>query len=269
MEPLANAAEAALAEAVRKLGRKGFETALHAWFRRAVGIDNLIVLAYSDSEPPQVLFRQNDLPKVFGELDTTYLAGAYLLDPFYGLHQRRVPPGVYRLMDVAPDAFPRSRYYLEYYRQTTLVDELTFFAWPQPALSVTICLGRDAASGQPFGAREVQTCQRIAPVVAALAEAHWADLAPPRASRGGSVAEALALAADAQLGLQLTPRQAEVALLILQGHSTTSIGLRLGVSPQTVKVFRKQLYARCGISSQAELFAAMLPVLRAVLRGAD
>jgi DNA-binding CsgD family transcriptional regulator len=37
----------------------------------------------------------------------------------------------------------------------------------------------------------------------------------------------------------------------------------LGVSGQTVKVFRKQLYARCGISSQAELFALMLPLLAA------
>ena len=264
MDPLPNTAEIALAEAMRRVGRKGFETALHAWFRRAVGIDNLIVLAYSDQSRPEVLYRHNDLPQVFGELETTYLAGAYLLDPFYGLHRDRVAAGVYRLRDVAPDAFPRSRYYTEYYRQTTLIDELTFYAWPQPALSVTICLGRDNASGQPFGPRAVQTCNRIAPIVAALAEAHWAELAPPRAGRGESVATGLAQAAEAQLGLHLTPRQAEVALLILQGHSTTSIGLRLGVSAQTVKVFRKQLYARCRISSQAELFAMMLPVLRGI-----
>ncbi len=262
MEPMPNQAEAALADTIRRLGAKGFETAFHHWLRRAIGIDNLIVLAYSDSDRPQVLFRHNDLPSVFAALHTTYLSGAYLLDPFYGLHLQRVPTGVYRLRDVAPDAFPRSRYYLEYYRQTTLVDELTFFAWPQPALSVTICLGRDAASGQPFGPRAVQTCQRIAPVVAALAEAHWADLAPPPAARGESLAEALAQAAGRRHGLRLTPRQAEVAILILQGHSTTSIGLRLGVSAQTVKVFRKQLYARCTITSQAELFALMLPLLQ-------
>jgi hypothetical protein len=28
-----------------------------------------------------------------------------------------------------------------------------------------------------------------------------------------------------------------------------------------VKVFRKQLYARCGISSQAELFGLLMPML--------
>jgi DNA-binding CsgD family transcriptional regulator len=61
--------------------------------------------------------------------------------------------------------------------------------------------------------------------------------------------------------ISLTNRQAEVALLVLQGHSSSSIGLRLGISPQTVKVFRKQLYKKCNISSQAELFALITPLL--------
>jgi DNA-binding CsgD family transcriptional regulator len=63
-------------------------------------------------------------------------------------------------------------------------------------------------------------------------------------------------------GIRLSPRQAEVALLILRGHSSVSIGLRLAVSPQTVKVFRRQLYARCAITTQAELFALLLPLLK-------
>ncbi len=62
-------------------------------------------------------------------------------------------------------------------------------------------------------------------------------------------------------GVSLSPRQAEIALLILRGHSSVSIGLRLGISAQTVKVFRKQLYRKCGISSQAELFSLLMPLL--------
>ena len=49
--------------------------------------------------------------------------------------------------------------------------------------------------------------------------------------------------------------------MILRGHSSESIGSHLEVSPQTVKVFRKQLYARCSICSQAELFALMMPLI--------
>ena len=48
---------------------------------------------------------------------------------------------------------------------------------------------------------------------------------------------------------------------MLKGNSSVSIGLKLGVSPQTVKVFRKQLYRKCDISSQAELFTMLLPLL--------
>lgn len=262
MEALPNAAEGALAECIRRLGRKGFEAALYHWFRQAAAIDNLIILAYSDHGRPQVLFRQSDLPQVFAELDTTYLAGAYLLDPYYDLHRARVPAGLYRLLDVAPDAFPRSRYFREYYQQTTLIDELTFIAYPRPGLTLNLCLGRDASSGQAFSPREVEACQRIGPVVAALTESHWAGLAPQDGPGTQDLAAVLVTAAEAAHGLRLTARQAEVALLILRGHSTTSIGLRLGVSPQTVKVFRKQLYARCAISSQAELFALMLPLLK-------
>jgi len=103
-------------------------------------------------------------------------------------------------------------------------------------------------------------CVRLSPVVSALARAEWQGL-----DRGTGPLEdtpALLINAARQQGIALSPRQATVGLMILRGHSTPSIALSLGVSPQTVKVFRKQLYARCGISSQAELFSLMLPLLK-------
>ncbi len=261
MQPLPNSAEAQLAQVIRLVDAPGFEGALMVWLRRCVAPDNVIALVYRDIGPPQVLFRQSDEPQVFSQLDSTYLAGAYLLDPYHDLHMTRAPAGAYRLRDVAPDAFHRSRYYSEYYQQTTLLDEITFVAYPARNVSLNICLGRDAASGVPFSARDMDTCHRIAPVVIALAEAHWQGLAADQSEPGNVVLE-LVRALQAEHAVRLSPRQAEVALMILRGHSTVSIGLRLGVSSQTVKVFRRQLYARCGISSQAELFALMLPLLK-------
>ena len=109
--------------------------------------------------------------------------------------------------------------------------------------------------------RRMEAAQRLSPIVTALAEGHWAgiaDLPHPADDVTGALVAALA----DRHGIKLSPRQAEVALMILRGHSTPSIGLRLGLSPQTVKVFRKQLYAKCNLSSQAELFALMVPLLR-------
>ena len=265
MQALPNAAETALAEVIRRQGRPGFESALLAFLSRAVAPDNLIVLAYRDAAPPLVLFRQAAQARVFAALDAVYLAGAYVLDPYHDLHVRRVPQGLYRLADIAPDAFQRSRYVIEYYQATGIIDELTYVAYPAPGVTLNLCLGRDLGSGRVFSGRETEVAARIAPVVVALAETHWAglpasDAIPEAGPEAGPVARLVAALQRARR-IRLSPRQAEVALLILRGHSTPSIALVLGVSAQTVKVFRRQLHARCGVSSQAELFALMLPLL--------
>lgn len=250
-----------MAEVIRRSGTTGFETALHDWLRRCLSPDNLIVLAYRDAGPPQVLYRHSDSPQVFSQLEATYLAGAYLLDPYHELHRSRVAAGAYRLMDVAPDAFQRSRYFIEYYQQTTLVDEIAFIAYPSVGVSLNVCLGRDATSARVFSGGEVAVAQRLAPVLVALVEGHWAGLAEARGAADDVTADVMDAMA-ARHGIRLSRRQAEVALMILRGHSTASIGLRLRLSPQTVKVFRKQLYAKCNLSSQAELFALMVPLLK-------
>jgi DNA-binding CsgD family transcriptional regulator len=56
--------------------------------------------------------------------------------------------------------------------------------------------------------------------------------------------------------------QRVIASLVLQDHSSTSIGLNLGIAESTVKIHRKNLYAKLNISSQAELFALFLKHLR-------
>ena len=57
---------------------------------------------------------------------------------------------------------------------------------------------------------------------------------------------------------RLSPREREVAQLILKGHSSQSIGSRLGISETTVKTHRQNLYAKLGIGSQFELFSQFL-----------
>jgi DNA-binding CsgD family transcriptional regulator len=254
--------EKTTAEAIRLLGEPGFEPALSQMLQRIAAPDNLAILIYRHSGPLEVLYTETVLPQVFAELRGVYTSGAYLLDPYYDLHLRHVPAGAYRLRDIAPDAFQRSRYFIDYYHRTTLVDEVAFIAYPAEGVTLNICLGRDPSSGQPFTSRQIEACQQIAPIVIALAERHWSAL---RSGIGliEDVVGSLILSAFTVHGIRLSRRQAEVALLILKGHSSVSAGMRLGVSVQTIKVFRKQLYRRCQISSQAELFALMLPMLKA------
>ena len=266
MEALPNSAEVALAETILKAGGAGFEAALSGFLRRCIDCNNVVLIAFHRVGAPEVLYEQADDPVVFRDLHRIYVAGAYLLDPYHDLHLNRIPPGAYRLLDIAPDQFQRSQYYLDYYRQTTLVDELTFVSYPNAETTLNICLGRDSSTPRPFGAQARGVAARITPVVTALANRHWQErrntpsFESETASEDSLPARLRRILAESH-EIRLSQRQAEVALLILQGHSSVSIGLRLGISAQTVKVFRRQLYARCGISSQAELFALLLPLL--------
>ncbi|SDZ49436.1 regulatory protein, luxR family [Variovorax sp. YR634] len=53
----------------------------------------------------------------------------------------------------------------------------------------------------------------------------------------------------------LTPRQAEIARLYCAGHSSKDVGLRLGLSPATVRVHLRNAYDRAGVGSRAALRA--------------
>ncbi len=251
-----------LAAAIAAIGRGGFPAALWDLLGHLARPDNMLVLVYRDGGPARELCRRETDPRAFARLHSVYLGGAYRLSPFYGLHLQRAAEGLYRLRDIAPDAFQRSRFYREYFAETAIIDELAFTAWLGEGLSLNLFLGRDGTRGRAFQPAEIAACRRLAPVVSALVRAHWPA---PRGALGPveDLPALLVAAARRDLGVALSPRQAQVALLILKGHSTLSIGLNLGLSPQTVKVFRKQLYQRCGISSQAELFSLMLPLLQA------
>jgi DNA-binding CsgD family transcriptional regulator len=253
--------ELGIAAAVRDLRQPGFSAALAALLRLVGTPDNLVFLVYRGSGTPEVLYSQTSDPTVFAEMESTYLPGAYRLDPYFDLHLTNAVSGAYRLTDIAPDAFHRSRYFSEYYEQTTLLDEIAFVINLAPDITINLCLGRDTTSARRFLTEELDACRRLAPVVSALAERQWEELATA-ASPSEDTVDLLIRTARIRHGISLTLRQAEVAILILRGHSSVSIGLRLGVSPQTVKVFRRQLYHRCNICSQAELFALMVPMLK-------
>ena len=61
----------------------------------------------------------------------------------------------------------------------------------------------------------------------------------------------------------LTEREREIAHLLLRGHSVKSSARVLEISPETVRMHRKNLYTKLEISSQAELFALFIDWLTA------
>ncbi len=252
-----------LGETISSIGDENFYPNIARYLRGCIDYDNIIVIVFHGTDVPLVLFREIHGPDVFRHVEDQYLPAAYLLDPIYQFHLDRGNPGLYRLLDVAPDHFRRSRYFKWYYGRIGIIDEITIVLPVSEFTTITISIGKDSSSNQMFGDRSEEKLRQHEPVIMALLKSHAKMTKSPTRKKINvlSITDNLIGAMQDRHGVKLSKRQAEVALFILRGHSSPSIGLHLGVSPQTVKVFRKQLYAKCDISSQAELFAMMMPLL--------
>jgi DNA-binding CsgD family transcriptional regulator len=267
VETQAERLDRTLSEAIRTVGEVSFSSNLARFLRLCMPFDNFIILAYRGQQNPVVLYREFRDPIVYQAMDSEYLTANYVLDPFYKAHIDGVNSGLHRLFDLAPDRFKQSSYFELYYEKTTLIDEVAAFAKTKTGLTITACMGTDRTSGRFFNKRHLADLDRHNAVISCLLELHWNDYDITPKERDVTnipLVERLRKALVQNKGISLSPRQSEVAIFILQGHSSKSISLNLGISAATVKVFRKQLYAKCNLSSQAELFAMILPMLSSV-----
>jgi DNA-binding CsgD family transcriptional regulator len=230
-----------------------------------VRFDYVVVFAYRGQERPIDLYSTFD-PDENVVFVTLYQAGPYLLDPFYHTARAR-RSGVFRMRELAPDRFFSSEYHRSYYVQTGLAEEVGFFVPLADDVTVVLSLMRSEATGV-FPAAEFALLKKSEPLIARLVQQYWPDL-PARFTaqraagqkalkpRGGS-ATAVAPADAVWRDLKLTARETAIVDLVLQGHSSESIGLRLDISTGTVKVHRRNVYRKLGISSQTQLLSIYL-----------
>lgn len=66
------------------------------------------------------------------------------------------------------------------------------------------------------------------------------------------------LSARRQLKAELTPREREIAALLIEGLTSKLIGKRLGISPRTVDVYRARLMKKYGAATTPELIKKLL-----------
>ncbi|MBK3745104.1 helix-turn-helix transcriptional regulator [Paraburkholderia aspalathi] len=114
-----------------------------------------------------------------------------------------------------------------------------------------------------FSARDIKLLRCVEPVLCALSAAHWRtdprlEITKPALDKNEILRETIQ---NALIRLEipaLTPRETEVVGLVLQGHSSESIANILHTSSGTVRIHRKNVYAKMRISSQRELFSAFM-----------
>ena len=204
--------------------------------------------------PPETLFRWVPDAKACTVYDQYYDKLGFMLDPYMQLAFETKSWAVCPLRDIAPDRFETSDYFLNYFGATKMVDELGFVARVDPHNAVHFSIGR-CVGQRRFRSTEIQNFKNISRIL--IPKLMSIVMKPEYVLRDGTV-EAVPLERrfailSKAIGNSISAREAEVAALIVKGHSSRAIGLKLDISVQTVKVHRRNLYAKLEISSQSEL----------------
>lgn len=245
--------EALLSDAIRAIGAPDFISELLDYMRSVAAFRGAFVVALSHDGPPEYLYDNVRAERRAIVIDR-WLDGAWVLDPFVVSFLKKANDPVMVLSDVSPDRFAKSNYYDTYYKSVKLGDELALFV-PLPERTLFFSLGR-LAGEKRFSRRDVGRLTIAHPIVSALCEQHFGRTAP-MAPGAAPVEISLAIMME-RVGKDLTEREVEVVQHILRGHSSQSAALLMDLSPATVKVHRKNIYRKLGISSQSALFSLFL-----------
>jgi len=253
-----------VARVITAMATPDYPATLVSVLRTLVPFDYSVMFAYRGDAAPIDLF--DDFPPTKRRVFVTlYQEGPYLLDPFFLACRGKVDAGLYRLRAFAPDRFYQSEYFRSYYVQTGLSEEIGYFVTLPGEVRTVISLMR-AARNPAFSAREMKTLKAVEPIVRATAERQWLDLQ----SRFSGVSdnpeqEILQRYLDNafhDFGRSvLTAREREVVEYVLKGYSSEAIGRILGIASGTVRIHRKNIYAKLGIGSQGELFSHFIRAL--------
>ena len=236
-------------------GTACFIAVLQAAVCRLVEVDFTMVFAYRGTATPLVLGDTLD-PDRHRVIARDYVAGPFMLDPFFRLVSEGARSGCFRLHAVAPDHFRRSEYFRAHYDRTGIGEEIGMVFDLGGGLIGVASFARWNAS-PPVLRAELAVLRAIQPAVAALCVGHWSNLRPLQ-DQPPVLAASVGLASGPAACRALSARETEIVTMILQGHSTESIALRLDIAPGTVKIHRKNIYRKMQISTQAELFSVCM-----------
>lgn len=254
-----------LADVVDVIGQNAFPPRLAAFCEPASGMSSTVVALFKAGKRPRHLF-DNLRPSDEARTIRPYFDGPYLLDPFFELTKGNAKDGVYQLRDISPDEFEESEYFNTYFRRTRIEEEVGILIRLDPDTHMLVSFGsREGENAIPA----LAALTDLLPVVSALCRKHW-EIWLSREPDGAATFAASLDNAYRNFGKTLlTDREREVMMLLLKGHSGKSMARALNISPETIKIHRRNLYTKVDVSTQSELFSVFLESLATIPIGSD
>ncbi|MDF3198363.1 LuxR C-terminal-related transcriptional regulator [Pseudomonas sp. 1912-s] len=210
-------------------------TLLCGAMRQFIDHDNFILKVYdAGSDRPTIIAHDipaHRHPQYFG----AYFSSAYKQDP---LLQRMAHGTGAQIVQInsATCALESSAYYQTYYHELQLNDEVDILLPMESGQSLVLSMGRRDGVTQRD---ELATLNSVYPLVECLLRKFWKQHASPLAG--------------AHEQPVLTNREREVIQWMLNGKGTKEIARLLDISVQTVKVHRRNVYAKLGVSTELQL----------------
>jgi DNA-binding CsgD family transcriptional regulator len=223
--------------------------------KERVAFDASLVLLYRKGFAPKILFNDWRTDRGLSNIQQ-YLQGYYRMDPFYRLTLEDTIDGVHQLSQI-DSSFGDSDYYREFYQYSGLHDEINVLVSLDAETKFAISLAR-RSTRPAFTGDDLKFLRTATPLLVKAIVRHYRDLHPDSQEGEPLLQSALAQAVRNFGRSALTGRECQVVQLILRGHSVKEAAIKLGIAPATVKLHRRNLYAKLDVTSQASLFSLFL-----------
>lgn len=236
-----------LALTISAVGSNHFGDRLANLLEEPSGYTSTVVAAFSAGAKPVRLFSNLNDEEEKVTLQP-YFDGTYLLDPWYNMANSQIEDGVYRFSDCVPDGFRKSEYFLTFYNGTGLIDECGIFVRLSKQISLVTMLGIRAHDATERKGGQLKELRALFPVLRELMYRQWSSLSTISANSTENL-QSMCKARG------LVGREVEVTGHLLRGFSNKMIGRELGISHETVKVYRKRINRKLGTRSTREIYS--------------
>ncbi|WP_310062068.1 LuxR C-terminal-related transcriptional regulator [Pseudomonas synxantha] len=234
-----------------------------------VSVESMMISFERKDRAPQLLHQRGIAQEYQVSILERYFSGGYLLDPFCLAVEQGLAQGFYHLEEIAPDNFFDSDYYKTYYLKAGCSEDSYYIVDTGNDTKISVSLFQ-GFGGECLGVEQLNLLRAVEPLVREFIS-EFSQRGMQRSSGFGSDNEQglrddlkhRVQAAFENFGCELlTERERQVAHMVLRGHSVKSTASQMSISPETVRMHRKNLYLKLEVGSQSELFALFIEWLR-------
>lgn len=233
-----------LAHLVPKIGSEEFPHLLVEVIKEFIPADEMTLILFED-KPVFLASEKNE--QIGKQSIDMYLAGAYLLDPFYRASVELTQSQFFTYDELVPDGFRQSEFYRQYLVKIGLEDECGYLIIFPGGQFLHLSIGHGQGSASRLTLSEQQLLATLTPLIDVLCQQHWGEQLSNPLNR--QLDQALANFGSSKL----TDREGTVIRMVLQGYSTSAIAEKLFISPGTVRVHLRNSYRKLDIGSQVDL----------------